>query len=757
MAPVAPSVAPKAPDRWRSLRRRLNRWVSRVDFYPRLEIAAAILVILLGLSSYALLAGRGSPANGVSPPLVTAVLVANLIPLMALTVLIGRRVAILLANRRKGLAGSRLHVRMVALFASIAAVPTILVVIFASLLFQFGVQFWFSDRVKTVLDGSNQIAQAYVEENRNRVVEDIVAMSSDVNNYVRDYGLGSPLFTKGLEFQVAARNLTEAAVFVRDGRQVRPLALAGVNATDLIGRVGRIDFAKAVSGAASVVARGGDRVEAVVRLGPGDDRYVYVSRKVDPAVLARAARAAQALNEYNALIERSRAMELRFNLILIAVSLLTLAVAVTVALWLANRLVAPIARLAEATERVGGGDFDARVPVRGSPDELGTLARAFNRMTGQLKAQQTALVGANQQLDVRRQFTEAVLTGVSAGVLSIDAHGVVRLANASAAALLETTVSGLAGKSLVTTVPELAALVEQAGRGGDATDQVRIARGSETQTLSVRVAAAGSEGSHVLTFDDISAQLADQRRAAWADVARRIAHEIKNPLTPIQLAAERLQRKFGRQIVEDADTYSDLTSTIVRQVGDLRRMVDEFSAFARLPKPAFALESIERIARQALVLQEVATPQIAFAVDAPPQPPVVCDRQQIGRALTNLLKNAAESVVARIDRDTAAGNLAEPGAIAVTVGGTATEVTVTVSDNGLGLPAEGRDRLTEPYVTTRTRGTGLGLAIVKKIVEDHGGTLSLSDADRGGAVVTFTLARSVAADAPEQEPMRMTG
>jgi two-component system nitrogen regulation sensor histidine kinase NtrY len=752
-------IASVARRRWRYARRRFNRWVTRADLYPRLEFLAAALTIILGWSSYALLTGQAAPANGVSPPLITLLLVANLLPVMVLVVLIARRIAILLANRRRGLAGAQLHVRMVALFSAIAAVPTILVVIFASLLFQFGVQFWFSDRVKTILDGSNQVAQAYVDENRQRVADDIVAMSADVSNYARDFGLGSELFTKGLQFQVAARNLSEAAVFTRlpDG-SLKVNATNGVAAEAVAGRVADIDLVRARTGAATVVAKDSDRIEAVVAFDAPANRYVYISRKVDPAVLARAAKAAGALDEYRSLIERSRGLQLRFNLVLMGVSLLTLAVAIWFALWLANQLVAPIARLAEAAERVGAGDLDARVPVRGSPDEIGTLARAFNRMTGQLKAQQRALIGANNQLDARRQFTEAVLSGVSAGVLSISAGGVIRVANRSAAMLLERSEAQLTGRTLSSVVPELATLLEEAQGSGDASGQVRIVRGSETQTLSVRIAAeSGADGGYVLTFDDISAQLSDQRRAAWADVARRIAHEIKNPLTPIQLAAERLQRKFGKQIHEDAETFSVLTGTIVRQVGDLRRMVDEFSDFARLPRPVLAPEDLGRIVTQALVLQEVGFPAIRFAATGNAGPPLVCDRQQVTRVLTNLLKNAAESVTARMERESAAGATPAEGRIDIALADDDHAVTVTITDNGLGLPSEGRDRLTEPYVTTRVRGTGLGLAIVKKIVEDHGGSLELGDAPCGtGAMVRARFGRSLAADSEDARPLRMT-
>ena len=745
--------------RWRRWLRRTERWAVRRDLYPKLELLAAALTIIIGWSSYAVVTGRGVPANGASPTLVTLILLANLVPVMLLAVLMARRIAILLANRRRGLAGSKLHVRLVALFAGIAAVPTLLVVIFASLLFQYGVQFWFSDRVRTVLDSSNQVAQTYYEENRQRAAGDVMAMATDLNSYAREFGAGSEAFAQGFRYQMDARGFEEAAWFRRspDGA-LQAVAISGMTLPELARRVTPADFAAARAGTSTLVAKGRDRVEALLAENPERSRFLYVSRKVDPAVLARADRAADALDEYRALLERSRVMQLRFNLVLVAVSLLTLAVAVWFALWLANRLVAPIASLADAAERVGAGDLDARVRVTGSTDELGTLARAFNRMTSQLKAQQADLRAANATMDRRRQFTEAVLSGVSAGVLSIDATGVIQVANASAALLLGQPARALAGQRLDAVAPELAELFHHALESGETAGQVRIARGSDTQTLAVRIAAEagqapemGPDFSHVLTFDDISAQLADQRRAAWADVARRIAHEIKNPLTPIQLAAERLQRKFGRQVAEDADTFTTLTGTIVRQVGDLRRMVDEFSEFARLPRPVFAPETIDRLLEQTLVLQEVAWPAIRFTVAGGSTRPLACDRNQISRALTNLIKNAAESVVARIERD----GPDPAGAITIAITDSDEAVRITVSDNGLGLPSEGRERLTEPYVTTRTRGTGLGLAIVKKIVEDHGGTLGLADAAGGlGAAVTITLARGLAPIDSGSEPAR---
>ena len=762
-------AAAKAPRRSRSgwarievrLRRgfrRLQRITRSESFYPRLELVAALFTIVLGWSSYAWVTRSALPGNGASQSIVGLLVVANLVPAMLLVVLIGRRIAILISNRRRGLAGARLHLRLVALFAGIAAVPTLLVVVFASLLFQFGVQFWFSDKVRTILDGSNSVAQAYVEENRQRIAADIVVMAADVASYARDFGEGTPLYKRGFEFQVAGRTLSEAAVVRRNGRALSLVVASGASEADVRAHLADVDLDKAKVRPVTLIGAGEDRVESAVAIPGSADTFLYVSRKVDPAVLARAAQAAGALGEYRALVERGRVMQLRFNLVLMAVSLLTLIVAIWLALWLANRLVAPIAGLALAAERVGAGDLEARVPVRGDADEIGVLARAFNRMTSQLKAQQTALLGANDELDARRRFTEAVLAGVSAGVMSISADGEIRVANASAAGLLALPHRLLRGRKLHDVAPELADVLEQARQTGEAGGQVRIQRGPEIQTLAVRIGAAGDDGDassgFVLTFDDISAQLADQRRAAWADVARRIAHEIKNPLTPVQLAAERLQRKFGRQIEEEAETFTTLTGTIVRQVGDLRRMVDEFSEFARLPKPVFAPEHLDRLLRQALVLQEVAFPDVRFTLEGESDVQFVCDRHQLGRAFTNLLKNAGESVTARVARDGTGG---VPGHIGIRVASDANSLTISITDNGLGLPVEDRMRLLEPYVTTRARGTGLGLAICAKIVEDHGGSLELADNPAGpGAMVTARISRQLVAEPQPVLPLAAT-
>ena len=727
---VPPASSATRSSRQRSLRRRFNRWASRVDLYPRVEIAVGISILVLGFSSYAVLTGQQAPPAGFSPTRMTLLLVANLLPLMVFIVLIARRLAIVWSNRRAGRAGARLHVRLVALFAVIAAVPTLLVVVFASLLFQFGIQFWFSDRTKSVFENSDMIARAYFDQQSQRLSSDLPAMATDIEHYGHEFGFGSQDFQTGLLFQLRSRHLTAGSVFTPSGTGYRTLAIVNTGKPFSI-QLQPQDISHAKAGEVRIIAKADDRIEAVIRIDDAQ-HYLYVSMPTDPRVLAQLTGSKNARTEYRSLLQRTHAMQQRFSGILIVISLLILAAAIWFALWLANRIVSPIGRLALAAEKVGAGDLDARVPVRGSPDEIGTLARAFNRMTGQLKAQQNALVTANQQLTVRRQFTEAVLSGVSAGVLSIDANGLIRLANHSAVALLEASEAALTGSNFTDSVPELAGLLERAAATGHATGQVVVRRGTETLTLAAEIAAeTGGSCGYVITFDDITARLADQRQAAWADVARRIAHEIKNPLTPIQLSAERLQRKYARQITDDPDTFGKLTGTIVRQVGDLRRMVDEFSLFAQLPKPVFKLEPLAEIARQALFLQEVEYPGIAFSLELPDAVPLlVCDRRQLSQALTNVLKNAAEAVSPQIERLSGyAGSIK----LRVAIDGGRTLIEVT--DNGIGLPVEQRDRLTEPYVTTRARGTGLGLAIVKKIVEEHAGGLELTSAASGGTIV----------------------
>ena len=713
--------------RWR---RRLSIALHRNRFVPMIEIATVAALILIAVGSYFIVKVQGPPETLLSPPIVAALLVANLVPAMVLMVLVARRVAMRRAARSPVGGRGRLHVRLVALFSVLASVPTLLVVIFASLLFQNGMKFWFSERARTVLSSAENVSQIYEREHIGRIRLDVEAMGADMVQRINEFGLNTEAFKANLYFQTAVRQLSESAILTVDlngklhsriawNPDKRPIA-EQVPVKTLVGLA---------AGDVKVFQPRPDRIEALVRLDPQAAIYFYGARAVSPEATGALAKARDAASDYQRTLVRARNLQFRFNALLLLVSLLIVGIAIWVALTVADRLVRPVGQLVDAARRVGAGDLAARVPPSRVQDEIATLGNVFNRMTHRLEEQTGALVSANAQLDSRRAFIEAVLSGVTAGVISVDQARNVRLINSSAEALLKTGKEAAIGQKLAALAPELDAQLDSEEREAI----VQLASAGEPRTLAVKRVKV--EGGHVLTFDDITEQLNDQRRAAWSDVARRIAHEIRNPLTPIQLAAERLQRRYGSEIGADGGTFEQLTGTIVRQVGDLRRMVDEFSSFARMPKPVFQEEPVAEIARHALFLHEVAHPDIAFSLDSPePSPMLVCDRRQLGQALTNIVKNGVEAIQHKREE----GRKDAPDRIVLRIREEGERLILEVSDTGMGLPSE-RGRLTEPYMTTRVKGTGLGLAIVKKIVEEHFGSIEFEDQAGGGTLVRLVF------------------
>ncbi len=703
----------------------LPRW--RLSITPFVELLVLGIALAVLVTSYFVVSGNTGSQRLLTPPLVALLLVGNLIPLVALIVLVGRRVAMRRAARSPLGGRARLHVRLVAVFSVLASVPTIFVSIVASLLFQYGVEFWFSDRARGMLENASAVAAETFSDLQGRVGANAEAMAIDVAGALTEVAVDDRRFVEFFAGQTRQRELSESAI-VREvpTGELQTLIILNPYEELIEQQISRQALRRIKAGQAIVVEQAGGRFRALLRLPGSTDTYLYVARVVDPELFARMQRADSVVKDYRALTERSRALQLQFNIALLVLSLLIVGLAVWAALVLADRLVRPVGDLVKAARDVAEGDLGTRVPTPRADDEIGTLATAFNRMTDRLQEQTNALVDANAESESRRALIEAVMSGVTAGVLSIDAERRIRLINSSAMALLRPGEAPV-GKLLAEVAPELDAVL-----GGETReDIVQLTSGGEARTLAVKI--TRDEAGQVLTFDDITQQLLDQRRAAWSDVARRIAHEIKNPLTPIQLAAERLQRRYGKKIESDDGTFAKLTDTIVRQVGDLRRMVDEFSSFARMPKPIFREESIIDVARQTLFLHEVAKPDIRFRFEAPDHlPPLVCDRRQLGQALTNLVKNAVEAVEAVEAREDG-----EDGEITMQVREEAdAQLIIEVADNGIGLPAE-RERIVEPYMTTRARGTGLGLAIVKKIVEEHFGTMAFADRPGGGTVVTL--------------------
>jgi two-component system nitrogen regulation sensor histidine kinase NtrY len=727
-----------------SLARRIRMWAGGIGLWRKMAVGLAAAALASGIATY--LALTGAPPFGPGPRAVLILLNLDLVLLLALAALVAKRLVEVWLERRRGLAGSRLQVRLVGLFSLIAVAPTIIVAVFSYLFFSFGVEAWFSDKVRTAISESVAVADAYVREHQQAIRADALAMAADLDRYAASLQLNPQYLAPVLTAQAAMRGLTEAAVLDRRGTMLAR--------TGLVFALGFEDISldalrRAQQGEVVIMTDDQEeRVRALVRLNEFSNLFLYVGRYIEPRVLAHRENTHLAAEQYERLELQRSGFQITFAVIYILVAMLFLAAAILMGVHFAAQLAGPISGLVGAAERIRAGDLSARVPEGEREDELSSLSRAFNRMTYQIQSQQRALIDANRELDDRRRFTETVLTGVSAGVIGLDRGGRVYLPNRSASALLGIDLDQAIGEDLAELAPEMAALLERVALRPDrlAQGQVQIAGQNSMRTLLVRIAAEhddGEIGGFVVTFDDITELLSAQRKAAWADIARRIAHEIKNPLTPIQLSAERLKRKYLKDIQNDAETFQICTDTIIRHVEDIGRMVDEFSSFARMPAPVLKPEDLAAIVERAVFLERTAHPKIGFETHFAMRPvPLRCDARLVGQALINILKNAIESIEGRI----AEGAPVPPGHITVTVEAEP-QVAITIDDNGKGLPAHGRERLTEPYVTTRAKGTGLGLAIVKKIMEDHQGELVLSDCDKGGARVQLVFAAEACAAA----------
>lgn len=744
----------------RALSELVPRLASKLGSSRRLSYALAAAAVIAGIATVATLIGPDSDSFDVTT--VVSLLYIDGILLLLLCIVVGRRLYMLWQARRQRAAGAGLQGRLVALFSFVAVTPAILVAVFSALFLNHGLEVWFSDRVNSALTQSLVVAQSYLNEHRKTISSDALTIANDLNNNAPHLIESRFALNQILTTYSVKRNLSEAIAIDSAGKV---LGRSRYSFTENIETIRPSAFVTADSGQIAVLdSADSERVRALIKLNRFIDTYLVVERYVDARVSGHIDSINKAVGQYQEMKDKRGGFQVTFVVIFAVVALLLLLAAAWIGLTVARQLATPISRLIGAAEDVSKGDLSVRVSVAEEEDEIRTLGQAFNTMTGQLETQRDGLIEANRELDERHRFTETVLTGVSAGVIGLDAKGLIHLSNRSAAALLATDLEAAIGQPLADVVPEMGLLLEQVTlqNGRMRQDEIEMIRDHSSLTLHVRIAAEFMEDAtigYVLTFDDVTELLSAQRKAAWADVARRIAHEIKNPLTPIQLSAERLERKYLKEIKSDPEIFKSCVSTIIRQVEDIGRMVDEFSAFARMPEPSMRRENFSEICRQAVFLEENRYPEIKFAMTFPdPDIHGYCDSQQISRALTNLLKNASESVIGKIEETGADPNSGEVSiqveAKMENTGDTKQEnslIQIVILDNGKGLPMENRDRLTEPYVTTRAKGTGLGLAIVKKIIEDHRGALQLDDNPSGGAQITFTIAAQPPSEIGENE------
>lgn len=705
-------------------------------------IAAALVTAAV---SFAILVGV-TPITPDSTTTLTLIGI-NAVFILILVGLILIEVQRIIMARRRGKAASRLHVRIVTMFALVAALPALLVAIVASITLDIGLDRWFEIRTKTIVNSSLSIAEAYVQENARNLQGTTLSMANDLDNARSLYGLDRSGFLDFMGRQAQLRALAHAALIRPDGSFVMS-AKTGA------------DFAMPEPPATAVQAAADGKpvliepktrniVGAIIKLREIEGLYLYTIRLVDPEVIKARQIVTANTEEYRDLGASRRTTQIAFALLYLGLTLIVVLSAIWTGIAVADRLVRPIRQLIGAADEVATGNLDVSVPVRLSDGDVGALSGTFNNMLLELKSQRNEILTAKDVIDERRRFSEAVLAGVTAGVIGVDPYGSITIVNPSAESMLAISAADSLGQNLSILLPHVGRVFEIGRKSGRAVyrEQVTFYRAGAERTFNVQVtveegdkdAMDADDTSYVVTIDDITDLVTAQRTSAWADVARRIAHEIKNPLTPIQLSAERIRRRYGKVITEDREVFDQCTETIIRQVGDIGRMVDEFSAFARMPKPEMKVIDIREPLREASFLVEVSRADIAFEREITPGPlKGTFDSRLMAQAFGNVIKNAAEAIEAA-ERQTG-----EPGVIKIRARREGNSIRIDVIDNGKGLPREHRQRLLEPYMTTREKGTGLGLAIVKKIVEDHGGRLELHDAPADfhggrGAMISMVL------------------
>jgi two-component system, NtrC family, nitrogen regulation sensor histidine kinase NtrY len=715
MTTAEPSAPPFDPSLTEPTGGILRRWVAPFAVGVALLSAFLTFMVLSGLTPI-------EPTRQV----VYSFLLINAATILLLVAIIVREVWLVIQARRRGRAAARLHVQIVSLFSIIAVLPAVLVAIVANVTIDRGLDRLFSGPTREVMQNSLIVARAYTYEHAQLIRGDILGMASDIARARPLFDQDRRSFRELLTNSAASRNLPGAMLIDKD-RTVLETAQTGIQQEfttppqEFLGNVDESEPQIAVFPEANYVA-------AVIRLRAFSDTFLYVARLLDPRVVAQLKQTEASVAEYAQIEARRLGIQVAFALMFAVIALTILMASVLIGLNFANWLVAPIRNLMSAANIVSTGDLHVQVPVHKSEGDLAQLGETFNKMTAELRTQRDELVSASDLIDSRRRFIEAVLSSASAGIIGVDASGSVGILNRSAEKLIGHAESETLGHPLSDVLPELDDMMKTAREGTQrlVQGQITITRDGHERNLSVRVSAeqtSQSRDSYIITLDDITDLVSAQRTSAWGDVARRIAHEIKNPLTPIQLSAERIRRKFGKVIVEDKVIFEQCTDTIVRQVDDIRRMVDEFSRFARMPKPVMEGEDVADTVRQAVFLMKVGHPDLDIETDIRQDPMrAQFDRRLISQALTNIIKNATEAIEQVPPEELGKGR------IDVVAAREGDDIIIDVIDNGIGLPKVSRARLLEPYVTTRQKGTGLGLAIVGRVLEDHGGRIELKDA-----------------------------
>lgn len=712
-------------------KQKVSRTISRIDrpLLFKAGLATVVMALLSAVVTFLILTGLTpiAPSNNV----VITVLLINCALILALISIVLWQIYLLYQDRKGQAAGAELHIRIVSLFSLIALMPAIILATFASFSLDQRLDYWFSKRITAIINSSGDVARSFLDEHGQVIRSDIVAMATDVDDNWKSVRGNPAKFNQLLTSQTALRTLRMAYVFDAEGYV---LAEAATEPNRFFSRPSPVVMATVDNGKVAIIPPGtSNELAAVKKLEKVPGAYLYVYRQVNQNVIKHLNRTKEHIAAYKSLQKNRAGIQVAFGLMYVLIALILLLAAVWLGIWLANRIISPIRDLISAAQKISAGDLDAEVTVTKRDGDVGHLSATFNNMTCQLRQQRDNLMDANLTIDERRRFIEAVLSSVSAGIMGADLDGRINLVNRSAGSLLGKGDEDLVGNELKAAVPEIFEIWQsmKLDQRPACEQQITLMVGDVERSFAVRITEEASEDKeygYVITFDDITELVSAERNSAWSDIARRIAHEIKNPLTPIQLSAERIRRKYGDKFEGDREVFDKCTDTIIRQVADIGRMVDEFSSFARLPTPTMEFQDLREVVREAVFLFQVSDTKINFKIDMPKEPVIAyIDRRLINQAVTNLVKNASEAI--ETARETAKENGEKlKGEIETNLSVNEDYIYIDVCDNGCGLPKNNRNRLTEPYMTTRAKGTGLGLAIVQRITEQHGGMLRLADA-----------------------------
>ena len=709
---------------------------------PLRILGFVVVIASVLMSSLSFLILTGTTNIQPSTTVWTVIWVVTGVLVLLVIALVVTEATLLIQARVQKQAGAAMQIRMVTMFALVAAIPAALVAVVATISLNQGLDQWFSERTRSMVESSRLVARSYMLEHAQVLRDDVIWVATELEQAHGTYDADKVRFQRILTALAITRSLPFTSLVKANGETIMRAEIATQGAYPKLPE-GITDGL--VEGIPAAIAPGRiNLVGSVIKLRGYDDTYLFVARPMEAEVLEYMRLTDENITEYRQYASNRLVFQITFTIMYVGLAVVLLLAALWIGIALANRFVDPIRNLMIASNRVRGGDLDVQVPVQEGRGDLRDLSNGFNRMTLQLKSQHEALLTANEMNEKRRQFTEAVVEGVSAGIIGLDPFGTVTLANARACEMLDRDEIGLMGERIEDAMPELAPILERArsARRGQVRDQIQLGNETDRRTYQVQLTREGSiteSKGYVLTFDDITDLESAQRTSAWADVARRVAHEIKNPLTPIQLSAERLRRRYGVKLEGDREVFDKCINTIIRQVGDIGRMVDEFSAFARMPEAAPERADLSDTIRQAVFLEGVRLPELEIHTDLPEQPIYAWfDTRLISQSLTNLIKNAVEAFESVEKSDEWTPTIWVQAQIEDN------HARISVSDNGKGWPKDNRQRLLEPYMTTREKGTGLGLAIVAKIIEQHGGIVELIDAEpdatgRVGACVSFTL------------------